>query len=133
MGGCFCKNSGQWGVVKKCGPFLNAWCIMYSIGIFIFHFTYLGGGCIRTQRTPCLRACKCSFSNRDLPRIHATADFYSQKSTDVVIEMQSEQCRTISPLFVCVRTMKFEQMTSDIICGILVHPGSISQVQKIKS
>jgi len=26
----------------KSGPFLNAECIMYSIGIFILHFTYLG-------------------------------------------------------------------------------------------
>ena len=37
--------------VKKSGPFLNAGCIMYSIGIFfILHFTYLG--CVHTQRTP---------------------------------------------------------------------------------
>jgi len=34
----------------KSGPFLNAECIMYSISIFILHFTYLGGVC--TQRTP---------------------------------------------------------------------------------
>jgi len=45
------------GVFVKSGPFLNAGCIMYSINIFILHFTYLGG-CIRTQRTPPrLRAC----------------------------------------------------------------------------
>jgi len=25
---------------------------MNSISIFILHFTYLGGGCVRTQRTP---------------------------------------------------------------------------------
>jgi len=28
---------------KKSGPFLNAGGIMYSISIFILHFTYLGG------------------------------------------------------------------------------------------
>ena len=27
----------------KSGPFLNAGCIMYSISIFILHFTHLGG------------------------------------------------------------------------------------------
>jgi len=26
----------------KSGPFLNAGCIMYSMSIFILHFTYLG-------------------------------------------------------------------------------------------
>jgi len=46
MGGVFCKKSE---------PFLNAGCIMYSISIFYFTF-YLFGGCVRTQRTPCLRA-----------------------------------------------------------------------------
>jgi len=30
------------GVFVKSGPFLNAGCIMYSINIFISHFTYLG-------------------------------------------------------------------------------------------
>ena len=41
-GGVFCKKSG---------PFLNAGCIMYSIGIFYFTF-YLFGVGVRTQRTP---------------------------------------------------------------------------------
>jgi len=44
MGGVFCKKSGKWGVFfcKKSEPFLNAGCIMYSISIFILHFTYSG-------------------------------------------------------------------------------------------
>ena len=56
--GCvfFCKKSGKWGLaflvkkwkmgvffVKKSGPFLNAGCIMYSIGIFYFTFYLFGG------------------------------------------------------------------------------------------
>jgi len=48
--GVFCKKSGKWGrcfFVKSC-PFLNAGCIMYSISIFILHFTYLG---VRTHPT----------------------------------------------------------------------------------
>jgi len=58
----FVKKSGKWGVFckkvenlecffVKSGPFLNAGCIMYSISIFILHFTYFGG-VVRTQRTP---------------------------------------------------------------------------------
>jgi len=56
MGDAFCKKvenegyflykkSGKWGVCffVKSGPFLNAGCIMYSISIFILHFTHLGG------------------------------------------------------------------------------------------
>ena len=43
-GGCFVKKSGKWVFFcKKSGPFLNVGCIMYSISIFILHFTYLGG------------------------------------------------------------------------------------------
>ena len=37
----FCKK--KWtmgGVFVKSGPFLNAWCIMYSISIFILNFTH---------------------------------------------------------------------------------------------
>ena len=47
-GGCF---------FVKSGPFLNAGCIMYSISIFYFTFYLFAGGCVRTQRTPFLRAC----------------------------------------------------------------------------
>ena len=50
-GGAFCKKSEKWGFCKESGLFLNALCIMYSISIFILHFTYLGG-CVSTQRTP---------------------------------------------------------------------------------
>ena len=35
----------------KSGPFLNAECIMYSISIFILHFTYLGG-CMHPTHPP---------------------------------------------------------------------------------
>ena len=38
---CFVKGGKSFFV--KSGPFLNAGCIMYSISIFILHFTYLGG------------------------------------------------------------------------------------------
>ena len=43
--------------VKKSGPFLDAECIMYSISIFYFTFYLFGGGCVRSQCTPFLRAC----------------------------------------------------------------------------
>jgi len=46
--GCFFVKSGKWGCFVKSGPFLNAGCIMYSISIFILHFTYLG---VRTHPT----------------------------------------------------------------------------------
>ena len=67
--GCFVKK-WKMGVFfcKKSGPFLSAWCIMYSISIFYFTFYLFGEGeeCIRTLRTPgdppCLRTCFRLFS-----------------------------------------------------------------------
>jgi len=53
MGMC-CKKveNGGGRFFVKSGPFLNAGCVMYSISIFfILHFTYLGAGGVRTQRT----------------------------------------------------------------------------------
>ena len=38
---------------------------MYSISIFYFTF-YLLGGCVRTQRTPCLRACEEGSVNKNV-------------------------------------------------------------------
>ena len=46
MGVFFVKKSGKLGVFcKKSGPFLNAWCIMYTAVsvFFILHFNYLRG------------------------------------------------------------------------------------------
>ena len=51
------ENEGSF--CKKSGAFLNAGCIMYSISIFILHFTYLGGSYVPNTPLPCLRACIC--------------------------------------------------------------------------
>ena len=65
MGRCFCKKKWEMGGVKKWkiggvlykrGPFLNAGCIMYSIGIFYFTFYLFGGGAYAPNAPPCLRA-----------------------------------------------------------------------------
>ena len=55
MGGCkkveygfFVKKVKNGGCTVKSGPFLNAGWIMYSISIFILHFTCLG---VRTHPT----------------------------------------------------------------------------------
>jgi len=57
-GGVFCKKVENGGCFVKSGTFLNAGCLMYSIiiGIFLFYILLIWG-CVRTQRTPCLRAC----------------------------------------------------------------------------
>ena len=47
-GGVFCKK-------VNLSSMQGALCTVSVF--FILHFTYLGGGCVRTQRTPCLRAC----------------------------------------------------------------------------
>jgi len=44
----FCKKVDNGGCFVKSGPFLNAWCIMYSISIFILHYTHSG---VRTHPT----------------------------------------------------------------------------------
>jgi len=55
-GGVFCRKKVENGVFcKKSKPFLNAGCIMYSISIFILHFTHLGGA-YAPNAPPCLRA-----------------------------------------------------------------------------
>jgi len=80
MGGVFRKKRGKWGVVKK-WTFPQRSVHMYRVHyvhcqyFFILHFNYLGGGCVRIQLTPCLRAChredittgnppKCPFTRR---------------------------------------------------------------------
>jgi len=50
MGVFFVKKWKMGGCVKS-GPFLNAWCIMYSISIFYFIF-YLFGGAYAPNAPP---------------------------------------------------------------------------------
>ena len=47
----------KWGGLQKSGPFFNAGCIMYSISIFILHFTYLGGAARTHPTHPLPTAC----------------------------------------------------------------------------
>jgi len=50
----FRKKSGKWRCFVKSGPFLNAGCIMYSIGIFLCYTLHIWGGGVRTRRTAVL-------------------------------------------------------------------------------
>jgi len=63
MGSVFVKKGGKWGMllakkVKKWGgckkvDLSSTQGALCTVSVFfILHFTYLGGGCVRTQRTP---------------------------------------------------------------------------------